>query len=125
MLRSVHSMPTTITSDHAQAAATLVAACHPDRPDILKAAHKAADLLPVVTWHLDGGVLRVSSKSRPGLVHFSDGDHCDCEARVFCWHRAAWLLVQAVQAVSTMPEPRVRAARPTLETVQAEIDSWF
>src|SRR5687768_6839937 len=58
----------------------------------------------------------VSSASRPGVAHRTDGVSCDCEAAMLggdpvCLHRAAYWCAQGVLELDPEPEPPVSAGK--------------
>lgn len=93
-------MEPTVNRTTLLAARMLIEAANPGEQNagIRTAATKAADRLLRVPWSVDDDMLQLASWETPGLQHHVGPKGCDesCKARTFCWHRAAYLLLQTI-----------------------------
>jgi len=113
----------------------------------LNAVNRAALNLEAVRWQFDGDTLRVESATNSGDFYTVTVEVCPCSAGKAgkpCWHRAGCrLLCKAAEmgqevpsigvtykgtyysAASLEASEQARAARPTMEELQAAADELF
>lgn len=95
---------TIVTPQLATAASMLVRLAHPGDGSLHRALEKAEGRVIALPWRIDGGVLCISSHSKPGQVRYCDGATCDClTTRGVCWHVAAWHLISTLAATGIEP----------------------
>jgi len=72
-------------------------------PQFSTALDKAVRNLPTAAAHFDPAThtLTIGSVSEPGVLRTTDGADCDCPGgrHAHCWHRAAWSLIVALEAI--------------------------
>lgn len=116
-----------------QSTATFLQFLHTADSALKRALERAARWMPDAAWTYEvaSGVLAITSRSQPRVVHYASVDGCDCPTtKGICWHRASTLICHTlagagVYPVAPLPLPEISAQDSNGEDMSHfDRDAW-